>query len=64
MYFAKAHSDGVSPAKMAREMPRCHTAGLNREFNGVWGGADDVESTRRRSSVRRQSLDIAASRTG
>jgi hypothetical protein len=61
LYFAKAHSEGVSPVKMAREMPRYHSTELDRELK--YFEVDDVESARRRSSVRRQSSAAAASRS-
>lgn len=62
LYLAKAHSEGVSPVKMTREMPRYHATELDRELM-KYIGADDVKSARRRSSVRRQSSAATASRT-
>jgi hypothetical protein len=53
LYFAKAHNEGLWPIKMAREVPRYHAAELDRELMKYFG-ADDVESARRCSSVRRQ----------
>ncbi len=32
LYFAKAHSEGESPVKMARKIPRYHTAELDGEL--------------------------------
>ena len=57
LYFAKAHSEGMLPVKMAREMS--NAVGLNTELSKTFG-ANDVESSRRRSLMRRQSSSAAA----
>jgi hypothetical protein len=61
LYFAKAHSGGVSPVKMARETLGYHAAELDRELRNI--SADDVESAHQCSSVRCQSSAAAAPQT-
>jgi MFS family permease len=43
--FAKAHAEGVSPVKMAKNMPKLEGRDLDIEIARYWGG--DVEEARR-----------------
>jgi hypothetical protein len=61
LHFAKVHSEGVPAVQMARKTPGYHAVELDRELMKYFR-VDDVESARRRSSVRCQS-SAAASRT-
>jgi hypothetical protein len=61
LHFAKVHREGVSTVWMARKTPGYHAAELDRELMKYFE-ADDVESARRRSSVRCQPSAAAASR--
>ncbi|KAH7374474.1 sugar transporter STL1 [Plectosphaerella cucumerina] len=60
LYFARAYSEGVSPVKMAKQMPRYTAAELEGELAQYFG---DQDMEHRRPSAVATGADVAAPRT-
>ncbi|KAJ8116045.1 hypothetical protein OPT61_g2450 [Boeremia exigua] len=60
--FAKAHAEGVSPVKMAKNMPKLEGRDLDLEIARYWG--EDVEQMRRRSITSMQERERRRSSMG